>query len=94
MKHHKYELIISNKNPEITLTTDPVVKEKIHRLSVEAIVKDNLPFNAFMKSGLKKLMKEAIPGNTKLYCSFVDKASDRAKVIAPLSELIYSKENI
>ncbi|CAF1486168.1 unnamed protein product [Rotaria sordida] len=67
LKHDKYELILSNEKTETTSTISPIVKENIHKLSVEAIIKDNLPFNAFMKSGLSKLMKEALPGNTKLY---------------------------
>ncbi|CAF4127105.1 unnamed protein product, partial [Rotaria sp. Silwood1] len=67
LKHDKYELILSNEKTEATSTISPIVKENIHKLSIEAIIKDNLPFNAFMKSGLAKLMKKALPGNTKLY---------------------------
>ena len=38
-------------------------KEQLHRLSVEAIIRDDLPFNAFNKPGLSKLLTEAVPGN-------------------------------
>ena len=65
--HDKTELILINEKSEQTSTINPTIKEKFHRLSVEAIIKDNLPFNAFMKSGLSKIMKEAIPGNIQLY---------------------------
>ncbi len=66
--HNKIELILSNeKQEQQTSKINPMLKEKFHQLSVQAIIKDNLPFNAFMKPGLAKIMKEAIPGNIKLY---------------------------
>ena len=70
LKHNKYELILSNEKTETTSTINPIVKANIHKLSVEAIIKDNLPFNAFMKSELAKIMEEVLPGITKLYQLF------------------------
>lgn len=40
----------------------PSLKEKLHKLSVEAFVKDSLPFDSFNKSGLAKLLQTAVPG--------------------------------
>jgi hypothetical protein len=60
-------LILSNEQTRETIRISSKLKEKFHTLSVEAIIKDNLPFNAFMKSGLSRIMKEAITGNKKLY---------------------------
>lgn len=60
--HSKNDLILS-KHQQKKLTISPELKEKYHNLSVVAIVKDNLPFNAFMKSGLSTIFKEAIPGD-------------------------------
>ncbi|CAF3885577.1 unnamed protein product [Rotaria sp. Silwood1] len=77
LKHDKYELILSNEKTEATSTISPIVKENIHKLSIEAIIKDNLPFNAFMKSGLAKLMKKALPGYQPIHRNVVTRRLKR-----------------
>jgi hypothetical protein len=61
--HNKIELMLPNegkrKNPS---KISQELKEKLHKLSVEAIIRDNLPFTAFHKSGLSNLIQEAVPG--------------------------------
>ena len=44
------------------------LKDKLHKLSIEAIIKDSLPFDSFTKSGLAKLLEEAVPGRKTVYC--------------------------
>ena len=44
------------------------LKDKLHKLSIEAIIKDSLPFDSFTKSGLAKLLEEAVPGRNSVYC--------------------------
>ncbi|CAF1426303.1 unnamed protein product, partial [Rotaria sp. Silwood1] len=60
--HDTQELILSDDNKKKTSTISQRLKEKFHKLSVKAIIKDNLPFNAFNNTGLSKLIQEAIPG--------------------------------
>ena len=61
--HNKTELILSNEEKrENPYKIGRELKEKLHELSVEAIIRDNLPFNAFNKLGLSKLIQEAVPG--------------------------------
>lgn len=61
--HNKLELIIPSaqaKRNSSNIKND--VKEKLHQLCVEAIIRGGLPFNTFDKPGLLKLMMEAAPG--------------------------------
>ena len=44
-------------------------KEKLHKLSIESIIKDGLPFNTFNKKGLRKLLQEVAPGTAN--CSII-----------------------
>jgi hypothetical protein len=64
--HNKTQVILRSEKTEKASTIAATLKKKLHQLSVEAVIKDNLPFNAFMKSGLSKLIKEAVPGNITL----------------------------
>ena len=61
--HNKVELMIplaEIKRNSSTITKE--VKEKLHQLCVEAIIRGSLPFNTFDQPGLSKLMREAVPG--------------------------------
>lgn len=61
--HNKVELILPH--VEIKRNSSIIkkeVKEKLHQLCVEAIIRGSLPFNTFYKPGLSKLMQEAVPG--------------------------------
>ncbi|CAF3926623.1 unnamed protein product [Rotaria sp. Silwood1] len=60
--HNIQEVALPDDNKNKTSTISKRLKEKFHKLSVEAIIKDNLPFKAFEKAGLSKLLQEAIPG--------------------------------
>ena len=65
--HDKSDLVSSKKHKRNFAPDVPQrVKEKFHKLSVEAIIKDSLPFNAFNKPGLSRLIEEAVPGKTNL----------------------------
>ena len=65
--HNKSELMLSKKHKRnVTPDAPQRVREKFHKLSVEAIIKDSLPFNAFNKPGLSRLIEEAIPGKKNL----------------------------
>ncbi|CAF4221076.1 unnamed protein product, partial [Rotaria sordida] len=55
------EVVLPDDNKNKTSTISKRLKAKFHKLSVEAIIKDNLSFNAFNKNGLSKLIQEAIP---------------------------------
>ncbi|CAF3363162.1 unnamed protein product [Rotaria socialis] len=62
-KHNKTDLIIpdaqkNNKSCKVAKN----VRDKLHQLAVEAVIRDGLPFNAFKKPGLSKLIEEATPG--------------------------------
>ncbi|CAF3405625.1 unnamed protein product [Rotaria sp. Silwood2] len=60
--HDKTELILSDeerKKKSSNIRQD--LKEKLHNLCVEAIIRDSLPFKAFNKPGLSKLLQEAVP---------------------------------
>ncbi|CAF4268238.1 unnamed protein product, partial [Rotaria sp. Silwood2] len=62
--HDKTELILSDeerKKKSSNIRQD--LKEKLHNLCVEAIIRDSLPFKAFNKPGLSKLLQEAVPEN-------------------------------
>ena len=65
--HNKSELMLSKKHKRnVTPDAPQRVREKFHKLSVEATIKDSLPFNAFNKPGLSRLIEEAIPGKKNL----------------------------
>ncbi|CAF1308555.1 unnamed protein product [Rotaria sordida] len=59
--HNIQEVALPDDNKNKTSTISKRLKAKFHKLSVEAIIKDNLPFKAFEKAGLSKLLQEAIP---------------------------------
>ena len=42
------------------------LKEKFQELLITAIIKDSFPFNAFNKTGLFKLIQEAVLSSIKL----------------------------
>jgi len=61
--HNKTELMLPNEGKgKNSSKISQELKEKLHKLSVEAIIRDNLPFTAFHKSGLSNLIQEAVPG--------------------------------
>lgn len=51
-----------------SLTVTQSVRQKLNQLCIEAIVKDNLSFNAFQKPGLSKLLKLGILGEKRFHC--------------------------
>jgi hypothetical protein len=44
-------------------------KKKLDHLALEAIIKDGRSFNDFNKSGLKRFLQYAIPGNNEIFLS-------------------------
>jgi hypothetical protein len=44
-------------------------KKKLDHLALEAIIKDGRSFNDFHKSGLKRFLQYAIPGNNEIFLS-------------------------
>lgn len=61
--HKKPDLIMKKKHKDDKHSTiDIEYKEKLDQLSTEAIINDCLPFNAFMKPGLSKLIRKMVPG--------------------------------
>ena len=64
--HNKTEFTPPNNKKTMITAVNRNLKEKLHKLLITTIIKDNLPFNAFNKTGLSKLIQEAIPGNIKL----------------------------
>ncbi|CAF2624384.1 unnamed protein product [Rotaria sp. Silwood2] len=61
--HKKTELILENGRQKQNLPNiKQERKEQLHKLCIEAIVQDNLPFNAFNETDLSKLLKEVVPG--------------------------------
>ncbi|CAF2776273.1 unnamed protein product [Rotaria sp. Silwood2] len=61
-KHNKTDLILphTQKNNKCKIVKN--VRNKLHQLAVEAVIRDGLPFNVFKKPGLSKLLEEAMPG--------------------------------
>ncbi|CAF1535425.1 unnamed protein product [Adineta ricciae] len=47
------------------------LRERLHKLCVEAIIRDSLPFNCSSKPGLSKVMKEALPGYVPIHRNMV-----------------------
>jgi len=71
-KHNKTELIIPNEQKKIVpLTVTKNLKERLDKLSIEAIIRDSLPFNALQKPGVLKLIQEAVPGEIKDKAEFL-----------------------
>ena len=61
--HNKTELILSDEErKKKSSNIRQELKEKLHNLCVEAIIRDGLPFKAFDKPGLSNLLQEAVPG--------------------------------
>ena len=52
-KHNKTDLIISDaQKKKKSRKISKNVRDKLHQLAVEAVIRDGLPFNAFKKPGL------------------------------------------
>mgnify|MGYP000675205381 CR=1 FL=1 len=60
--HKKTDLLQSTTKKTDNRTMARSQREKLHKLSIESIIKDGLPFSAFNKAGLKKLLEEVAPG--------------------------------
>jgi hypothetical protein len=66
--HNKTELILENgQQKQHPSKINQERKEVLHKLCVEAVIRDSLSFNAFEKPGLSKLIKEAVPGKIRIF---------------------------
>ena len=63
-KHHKTDLTLPSapKTNQITISKD--IQRNLHRLAMEAVIRDGLPFNAFQRPGLSKFIEEASKGRS------------------------------
>ena len=67
LKHNRLDICLQNTSEaQQSSNVSRHLKEKLHRLCVEAIIRDSLPFNCFSKPGLSKVLKEALPGELHL----------------------------
>ena len=60
-------MILPNARKTNQSTIAKNIHNKLHQLAVEAVIRDDLPFNAFQKPGLSKLIQEASPGTASCF---------------------------